>query len=68
MSNNIIDLADLLQYQIPCVRVYSDHRLVRLYLRDRAILIDLPKLDCHFVSRRQVQLNQLVVEHVLEKE
>ena len=68
MSNNIIDLANLLQYQVPCVSVHSDHRLVRLYLSDRAILVDLPKLGCHFVSRRQVKLNQLVIEHVLEKE
>ena len=68
MSNNIINLTNLLQYQVPCVRVHSDHWLVRFYLRDRAILVDLPKLGCHFVSRRQVQLNQLVVEHVLEKE
>ena len=68
MSNNIIDLANLLQYQVPGVCVHSDHCLVRLYLRDCAILVDLPKLGCHFVSRRQVQLNQLIVEHVLEKE
>lgn len=68
MSNNIIDLADLLQYQVPGVGVQSDHWLVRLYLSDRAILLNLPKLGCHFVSRRQVQLNQLVIEHVLEND
>jgi len=68
MSNNIIDLADLLQYQVPGVGVQSYHWLVRVYLSDRAILLDLPKLGCHFVSRRQVQLNQLVIEHILEND
>jgi hypothetical protein len=61
MSNNIIDLADVLQYQIPGVRVHSDHRLVRRYLCNCAILVDLPELGSNFVGRRQVKLNQLVV-------
>lgn len=66
MSNNIIDLANLLQYQVSGVSVHSDHRLVRVNLGDRAILADLPKLGRHFVSCSQVQLNQLIVEHVLQ--
>ena len=67
MSNNIIDLANLLQYQVSDVRVHSNHRLIRVNLGDRSILADLPKLGRHFVSCCQVQLNQLIVEHVLQR-